>query len=217
VNPGLDAVLTAGNTGIDKTLYLTETLVPANTLSLSSTTLAVTTSTNTLTASANEILLLQSPYETDILAGSVTMKDGTNQMDLLPGVLRFVGSPNTEYTSAAMQGNFDVSGNVTFLSSPTVPTPPANDVSTKVASTYFVQNALNSFVQAGTTGTVAPTGTYQVAFGITYPFIATPHILVTPLDGGSTSVSSSPAPTATDFTCNLAGGCTGFNWVAMAI
>lgn len=176
---------------------------------------------NSLIAFPHSIVLNEGDNETGLYAGELRITNTTDdvtRMNLLPDQLRFdYPSGSTIYSSDAISGNLDVSGNINFQLTPTVETPVYTDRSNKIASTYFVQNALNSFVQAGTTGTIGPTGTYRVSLAVEYPFPTPPHVLVTPLNTGIASVSSSPAPTTTEFTVVLGGGCTFFNWVAMGI
>ena len=218
INQGLDQVLAVGNTAINKTILLNQTVDPSNNLFLSPGQMGIHSPTSSLTATYNEINLVQGANETTFSPAHLVIQNSTNLMDLLPDTLRFgSGTSTTVYSSTAISGILDVSGNVNFTVSPTVPFLPYTDSSTKVASTFFVQNALNSFVQAGTTGTVGPTGTYRVSLAVDYPFPVPPTVLVTPLNTGVASVSSSPAPTTTEFTAVLGGGCTYFNWVALGI
>ena len=156
--------------------------------------------------------MAQSPYAANLTPNQLLMSDASGSMFLTADTMRFVqGLTTTRYTSSTIEGNIDISGNVQFVNSPLVPLVTAPDNSAKVASTLFVKSALRSFVQGGTTGST------HVVFDPTYPFTATPHILLTPFGStGSAAVSSAPTgPSSTEFYCNLTN-CSIFNWVALA-
>jgi hypothetical protein len=212
----LNAVLNNGSVATNKTMTLQETADPSNNVVFSSTALNLSTATNSLAASASAINMTQGPYAAQLTPDQLLMTDASGSMFLTPDSMRFVqGVTTTRYTSSTLEGNFDISGNVNFENSPLVPLVPVPDNSAKVASTLFVKSALLSFVQGGTTGSVG--GVSQVVFDPTYPFTATPHILLTPFGStGSAAVSSTPTgPSSTQFWCNLTD-CSIFNWVAMA-
>jgi len=216
LNPGLNAVLNNGAVATNKTMTLQETADPSNNVVFSSTALNLSTATSSLAATANGVNLAQAPYAAQLTPGQLLMSDASGSMFLTPDTLRFVqGFTTTRYTSSTVEGNIDISGNVNFVNSPLVPFIVAPDNSAKVASTLFVKSALLSFVQGGTTGSVL--GVSHVVFDPTYPFTATPHILLTPFGStGSVAVSSTPTgPSATQFWCNLTD-CSIFNWVALA-
>jgi hypothetical protein len=122
-------------------------------------------------------------------------------------------STTTSYTALTIDGDISVTGNVNFAQSPIVPLLPTTDDSTKVASTSYVQAVLTSFVQAGTKDPAVANNLNTVDFPT--PFLtSSPYVLVTALTTGAATVS---AVNRTQFSCSLTGGCTGFNWVAMAI